>query len=139
MLQIVGIPPRLLIVAVAFVAAATDPTHAKPVKSGPVVVVVTPEPAKLRGQAIAQSRADYMARRGYRGHPPKSAGNQWSIPGANFEGVGWRGRNVPHRSIGTCRPSGRSGAADDNSRALLGDAVSKSKYGSFRVRIWGRK
>lgn len=134
-----GISPRLLIVAVALIAAATEPTHAEPVESGPVVVVVTPEPQKLRGQAIAQSRADYMARRGYRGHPPKSAGNQWRIPGANFEGVGWRGRDVPHQKIGTCRPSGRSGSAADNSRALLGDAVSRSKYGSFRVRIWGRK
>lgn len=107
-----------------------------------VLVVVTrpePEPAISYGQQIAQSRADYMAARGYKGHPPKSAGNWLSVPGAGFEGVGWRSRNTPHRSVGTCRPSGRSGPHDDNSRVLLGDAVAYSNYGSFRVRIWGRR
>jgi hypothetical protein len=127
--------------AVLLIGAAFYPqqkTTAEPVTSRPVVFVITEAP-KLRGQAIAQSRADYMASRGYKGHPPKSSGNQWSIPGANFEGVGWRSnQQTPHRSVGTCRPSGRSGSADDNSRKLLGDAVSRSRYGSFRVRIWGR-
>lgn len=80
-----------------------------------------------------------MAARGYKGHPPKSAGNWLSVPGAGFEGVGWRSRNTPHRSVGTCRPSGRSGPHDDNSRVLLGDAVAYSSYGSFRVRIWGKR
>ena len=130
-----------LLFAVLLIGAAVYPqqkTTAEPVISRPVVFVITEAP-KLRGQAIAQSRADYMARRGYRGHPPKSSGNQWSIPGANFEGVGWRSnQQTPHKSVGTCRPSGRSGSADDNSRKLLGDAVSRSDYGSFRVRIWGR-
>jgi len=103
-----------------------------------VLVIVEPKP-QLLGQAIAQSRANYMAARGYKGHPPKSAGNQWTIPGANFEGVGWRSsQSTPHRSVGTCRPSGRSGSADDKSRKLLGDAVARSRYGAFRVRIWGR-
>ena len=130
-----------LLFAVLLIGAAFYPqqkTTAEPVISRPVVFVITEAP-KLRGQAIAQSRADYMARRGYRGHPPKSSGNQWSIPGANFEGVGWRSnQQTPHKSVGTCRPSGRSGSADDHSRKLLGDAVSRSAYGSFRVRIWGR-
>ena len=130
-----------LLFAVLLIGAAFYPqqkTTAEPVISRPVVFVITEAP-KLRGQAIAQSRADYMARRGYRGHPPKSSGNQWSIPGANFEGVGWRSnQQTPHKSVGTCRPSGRSGSSDDNSRKLLGDAVSRSAYGSFRVRIWGR-
>ena len=94
-----------LLFAVLLIGAAFYPqqkTTAEPVISRPVVFVITEAP-KLRGQAIAQSRADYMARRGYRGHPPKSSGNQWSIPGANFEGVGWRSnQQTPHKSVGTC-------------------------------------
>ena len=125
-----------LLIGAAFYQPAT--TTAQKAATPNVLVVIEPEP-QLRGQAIAQSRANYMAARGYKGHPPKSAGNQWSIPGANFEGVGWRSNsNTPHRSVGTCRPSGRSGSADDNSRKLLGDAVARSQYGAFRVRIWGR-
>jgi len=131
---------RLICAGLLVAAASYTPstTTAQPTSKADVLIVVEPAP-QLRGQAIAQSRANYMAARGYKGHPPKSAGNQWSIPGANFEGVGWRSnRNTPQRSIGTCRPSGRSGSADDNSRKLLGDAVARSKYGAFRVRIWGR-
>lgn len=97
------------------------------------------KPVVSYGQQIAQRRADYMAMHNYRGHPPKSAGNQWSISGANFEGVGWnRSQTIAPNKIGTCRPSGRSGSSDDNTRRLLGDAVSTSRYGSFRVRIWGK-
>lgn len=112
-----------------------------PVERPVLAVVMRPEaePAISYGQQIAQARADYMARYNYRGHPPKSAGNWMSVPGAGFEGVGWRGRNTPHRSIGTCRPSGRSGPHDDNSRVLLGDACAYSSGGSYRVRIWGRR
>ena len=125
-----------LLIGAAFYTPAT--TKAQKATQPDVLVIIEPEP-QLRGQAIAQSRANYMAARGYKGHPPKSAGNQWSVPGANFEGVGWRSnQNTPHRSVGTCRPSGRSGSADDNSRKLLGDAVARSRYGAFRVRIWGR-
>lgn len=105
----------------------------------PVLAVITRADPVSYGQQIAQSRANYMAARGHKGHPPSSAGNWQSVPGAGFEGVGWRSRNTPHRSVGTCRPSGRSGPHDDNSRALLGDAVAYSRYGSFRVRIWGRR
>lgn len=106
----------------------------------PVLAVVSRADPVPIGQKIAQSRADFMAARNYRGHPPKSkAGNWLSVPGAGFEGVGWRGKDTPHKSVGTCRPSGRSGSADDNSRKLLGDAVSYSSYGSFRVRIWGKR
>ncbi len=116
-------------------ATAQHPT----VSVSPVLAVVTRADPISYGQQIAQSRADYMASRGYKGHPPKSAGNWLSVPGAGFEGVGWRSRNTPHRSVGTCRPSGRSGPHDDNSRVLLGDAVAYSNYGSFRVRIWGKR
>lgn len=102
-------------------------------------VVEQQERSVLRGQVIAQSRADYMAAYNYKGHPPKSAGNQWSVKGANFEGVGWNSSSTSDQNrVGTCRPSGRSGSHDDNSRKLLGDAVSRSRYGTFRVRIWGR-
>ena len=115
----------------------TDPAE-RPVLA--VVLRADPEPEPVPyGQQIAQARADYMARYNYRGHPPRSAGNWMSVPGAGFEGVGWRGRNTPHRSVGTCRPSGRSGPHDDNSRVLLGDAVAYSSGGSYRVRIWGRR
>ena len=125
-----------LLIGAAFYTPAT--TEAQKASRPDVLVIVEPLP-QLRGQAIAQSRANYMAAYGYKGHPPKSSGNQWSVPGANFEGVGWRSnQNTPHRSVGTCRPSGRSGFADDNSRKLLGDAVARSRYGAFRVRIWGR-
>jgi len=125
-----------LLIGAAFYTPAE--TTAQKAASPDVLVIIEPEP-QLRGQAIAQSRANYMAVRGYKGHPPKSAGNQWSVPGANFEGVGWRSnQDTPHRSVGTCRPSGRSGSADDNSRKLLGDAVARSQYGAFRVRIWAQ-
>ena len=111
-----------------------------PSRGQPVLAVVSRTDPVSIGQEIAQSRADYMASNNYRGHPPKSkAGNWLSVPGAGFEGVGWRGKDTPHKSVGTCRPSGRSGSADDNSRKLLGDAVSYSSYGSFRVRIWGKR
>lgn len=108
-------------------------------RAPPVLAVISRAEPISYGQSIAQSRADYMAKNGYRGHPPKSAGNWQSVPGAGFEGVGWRGSSVPHRSIGTCRPSGRSGSQDDSTRALLGDAVAYSRHGSFRVRIWGKR
>ena len=125
-----------LLIGAAIYTPAT--TTAQKAATLDVLIIVEPRP-QLLGQAIAQSRANYMAAKGYKGHPPKSAGNQWAIPGANFEGVGWRSsQSTPHRSVGTCRPSGRSGSADDKSRKLLGDAVARSRYGAFRVRIWGR-
>jgi hypothetical protein len=134
----------LIVLAAALIVAATLTDRVTvadtPVVERRVVYLIEQKPQSvLRGQAIAQSRADYMARYNYRGHPPKSAGNQWSVVGANFEGVGWN--SSPSREanrVGTCRPSGRSGPHDDNSRKLLGDAVSRSRYGTFRVRIWGR-
>ena len=93
--------------------------------------------AQLPGQAIAQSRANYMARFGYRGHPPSSAGNFGSV--GNFEGVGWSSRRgLAKQLIPTCRPSGPSGAADDRTAALIGDAVAYGAGGSYRVRIWQR-
>ena len=131
---------RLFLLLALLALLSYEPATTTAQKTGvrDLLVIVDPPP-QLRGQAIAQQRANYMAARGYKGHPPKSAGNQWTIPGANFEGVGWRSnRNTPHRSVGTCRPSGRSGSADDKSRKLLGDAVARSRYGAFRVRIWGR-
>jgi len=135
-----------LLSAIAFVflfANSSGTVADSPVVSRIIYVVDAvqlPDAKILRGQDIAQKRANYMARNNRKGHPPKSAGNQWSIKGANFEGVGWRSNsNVAKKTIGTCRPSGRSGSQDDNSRSLLGDAVAHSRYGSFRVRIWGRK
>lgn len=89
-------------------------------------------------QQIAQSRANYMAKHGYRGHPPRSEADWQSIEQATFEGVGWRYRVVRREMIPTCRPSGVSSASDDDSRELLADAAASSEYGSFRVRIWGK-
>jgi hypothetical protein len=77
-------------------------------------------------QQIAQQRANYMAARGYKGHPPQSAGS-WSRVGS-FEGVGWAGGRRGKHSIATCTP-GRS-------RQLVGDAVAYGRGGSYRVRIW---
>lgn len=117
-------------------AETTQPAQVSPV----LAVILREDKPALVGQEIAQQRATYMAKYNYRGHPPKSkAGNWLAVPGAGFEGVGWRRSDTPHRKIGTCRPSGRSGAHDDNSRTLLGDAVAHSRYGSFRVRIWGKR
>ena len=75
-----------------------------------------------------------MARWNFRGHPPSEAGNWKQLDEATFEGVGWSKTAV----VSTCRPSGRSSPAEDNSRKLLGDATAKSDYGYFRVRIWGK-
>lgn len=132
-----------VLAAILFVAAVVSDQSTiadAPDHDRRVVYLIEQQPKLvLRGQAIAQSRADYMARYNYRGHPPKAAGNQWGVPGANFEGVGWNSsRTRSHNGVSTCRPSGRSGSHDDNSRKLLGDAVSRSKYGTFRVRIWGK-
>lgn len=81
----------------------------------------------MTGQSIAQARANYMAQRRYRGHPPRSAGD-WSRVGS-FEGVGWSSNpNTPHNSIPTCTP--RRGMQ------LVGDAVARSNSGAYRVRIW---
>ena len=77
-------------------------------------------------QQIAQQRANYMAARGYKGHPPQSAGS-WSRVGS-FEGVGWAGGRRDKQSIPTCTP-GRG-------RQLVGDAVAYGRGGSYRVRIW---
>ena len=126
----IGKPP-------ATATAPKSPRVAVEPKAKPFVAVA--KPAKPHGQQVAEMRADYMARNNYRSHPPRSAGDQWSVAGANFEGVGWNSsQTIAPNRIGTCRPSGRSGSADDNSRRLLGDAVSTSRDGSFRVRIWGR-
>lgn len=138
---VVGICLAWLVLAIgkppATAVAPTSPPVVVEPEVEPFVAVV--EPAKPYGQQIAEMRADYMARNNYRGHPPRSAGDQWSVAGAKFEGVGWNSsQTIAPNRIGTCRPSGRSGSADDNSRRLLGDAVSTSRYGSFRVRIWGR-
>ena len=130
---------RLLTLVALLVLVCYQPAITTAQKTAsPDVLVIVQQP-QLRGQAIAQKRANYMAARGYKGHPPKSAGNQWSVKGANFEGVGWRSNpDTPHKKVSTCRPSGRSGSQDDKSRKLLGDAVARSRFGTFRVRIWGR-
>lgn len=95
----------------------------------------------LVGQSVAQARADYMARFNYRGHPPRRRLNppDFTTVGS-FEGVGWTSRQrASPRSISTCRPSGRSGSHDDNSRTLVGDATAYGAGGSYRVRIWSRR
>lgn len=82
--------------------------------------------ANSSAQQIAQQRANYMAARGYKGHPPQSAGN-WSRVGS-FEGVGWAGGRRNKQSIPTCTPG--------QGRQLVGDAVAYGRGGSYRVRIW---
>ena len=77
-------------------------------------------------QKIAQQRADYMAARGYKGHPPQSVGN-WSRVGS-FEGVGWASGRRSKASVPTCTPG--------KGRQLVGDAIAFGRGGSYRVRIW---
>lgn len=77
-------------------------------------------------QQVAQQRANYMAARGFHGHPPQSVGN-WSRVGS-FEGVGWAGGRRNKQSIPTCTPG--------TGRQLVADAVAYGRGGSYRVRIW---
>jgi len=109
----------------------------------PPVVVLKAQQAKTitKGQRVAQARADYMARHNYKGHPPRrrTTPPDFTTVGS-FEGVGWtQRRNATRQTVRTCRPSGRSGAQDDNSRKLIGDAVAHGNAGSYRVRIWGKR
>jgi hypothetical protein len=77
-------------------------------------------------QQVAQQRANYMATRGYKGHPPQSAGS-WSRVGS-FEGVGYASGRRSKQSVPTCIP-GRG-------KQLVGDAVAYGRGGSYRVLIW---
>jgi len=85
-----------------------------------------PTTVSSSAQQIAQQRANYMAARGYKGHPPQSAGS-WSRVGS-FEGVGWASGRRGKQSVPTCTP-GRG-------KQLVGDAVAYGNGGSYRVRIW---
>ena len=80
-------------------------------------------PVRATAQAIAQSRANWMARHNRMQHPPRSAGNFASV--GTFEGVGaGRGGNIP-----TCTPRGR--------KMLVGDAQARGANGMiYRCRIW---
>ena len=98
---------------------------------------ITAPVAAMPGQAVAQARADAMARRGRLSHRIGGAPSWQSVPGAGFEGIGMSSRGRGQRSIPTCRPSGPSGAADDNSRQLLGDGYACNGRSCYRVRIWG--
>lgn len=104
-------------------------------------VIIRQRSTISQGQQVAQQRADYMAKHNHRGHPPRRRLNPPDfVTVGSFEGVGWTSRKNADRSqIGTCRPSGRSGAHDDNSRRLVGDAVAHGTRGSYRVRIWARR
>ena len=79
---------RLICAALLIGAAIYTPatTTAQKAATLDVLVIVEPKP-QLRGQAIAQSRANYMAARGYKGHPPKSAGNQWTSRASDGEAM----------------------------------------------------
>ncbi len=99
----------------------------------------------LPGQSVAQARANYLAQGGRRlyrrvgGHPSQRDPVPHFSQVGSFEGTGMSGRrNTPRNLVPTCRPSGRSGTAPDNSRPLVGDAVATGPDGTYRVRIWGR-
>ncbi len=104
-------------------------------------VIIRQRSTVSQGQLVAQQRADYMAKHNHRGHPPRRRQSPPDfVTVGSFEGVGWTSRkNAVRSQIGTCRPSGRSGSHDDNSRRLVGDAVAHGTRGSYRVRIWGRR
>lgn len=94
------------------------------------------------GQAIAQARANYMARHDLRTHPPQSAGNFASV--GTFEGVGWTSdRNASQQSVSTCvagypRVSrmAKGSHAGGPGTTLVGDAIARGPRGTYRVRIW---
>ncbi|WP_197169282.1 hypothetical protein [Novipirellula galeiformis] len=107
--------------ALVYVVAAQQPERAKPLRS--MVSTV----AQLPGQAVAQMRANYMAKHDMRNHPPQSAGS-WSSVG-KFEGVGWHSSvTVSHEVVPTCTPS--------RGMTLVGDAVARGPNGTYRCRIW---
>ena len=100
---------------------------------------------QLPGQHVAQARANYLAQGGRRlyrrvgGHPSQRDPVPHFTQVGSFEGTGMTGRRfAPRNIVPTCRPSGRSGAAPDTSRPLVGDAVATGPDGTYRVRIWGR-
>ncbi|MEO8268964.1 MAG: hypothetical protein ABI557_04530 [Aureliella sp.] len=70
-------------------------------------------------QAQAQTEAQTMASRNYKGHV------QGTVPGVGFCGVGWSSSssNAP-----TCTPS--------NGMSLVADAVARGADGWYRVRYW---
>lgn len=78
-------------------------------------------------QTVAQERADYMARRNHRWHPPFAVGRVWSV--ARFEGAGWGGRSRDPKTLGTCRPRRRG-------MRLVADAVATGRWGVYRIRLW---
>ena len=82
----------------------------------------------LTAQQVAQARVDYMAKHNYRWHPPYHIPKNrlWKV--ARFEGAGWGGVNADPKRMGTCTPRRRM--------KLVGDAWAKSKYGTFRIRLW---
>ncbi len=87
------------------------------------------------GQAVAQARANYMAARGLKNHPPASVGGGFARVG-RFEGVGWSSNG----SAPTCIPGRRGGVRDTSSAAwrLVGDASARGRDGVYRARIWDR-
>lgn len=110
-----------------------------PINVQPIIIVK--QIGTSAGQIVAQQRANYMAIYNHRGHPPRRRVDPPDfVSVGSFEGVGWTSRkNADRFQIGTCRPSGRSGSHDDNSRRLVGDAVAHGTRGSYRVRIWARR
>ena len=82
----------------------------------------------LELQHVAQQRANYMAQRNYRWHPPYSVGRPFKN-GARFEGAGWGGRNADPKKLRTCLPRYRG-------MKLVGDAFARGRYGTYRIRLW---
>ncbi len=76
-------------------------------------------PSANNFQAQAQSEAQRMASRNFKGHV------QGTVPGVGFCGVGWSSSspNAP-----TCTPS--------NGMTLVADATARGADGWYRVRYW---
>ena len=111
---------------------------------GRVHQIATTSPPNFSGQAVAQARANFLARGGSRlyrrvgGHPGRGSGVVHFSTVGNFEGTGMTSRrNAARNTVPTCRPSGRSSSADDSSRRIVGDAIASGADGTYRVRIWG--
>ncbi|TWU60803.1 hypothetical protein Poly51_10840 [Rubripirellula tenax] len=95
-----------------------------------------------RGQAVAQVRANFMARYDVRTHAPRGIGNVGSV--GRFEGIGWtRNRYASRSSVGTSVAGysrysrlARGTHAGAPGTILVGDAVARGPNGTYRVRIW---
>lgn len=89
--------------------------------------------------AVARARVDYIAKHNLREHPSSGVVSWKTIPGATFEGIGWRSGFWLPWEIPTCRPGQSPGSGNSLTFFLLSDAVAYRNGISYRLRIWGQQ